>query len=889
MATYIRQPEVTPSPQMRRTLVAAIAHAQTCKIPNHSPACIKAHRLLNHFRNCSYKSDTFAPFNRCAVCKMLLECFYMHSTYFCKTPANLPCPIPFCDDFAKSQTPLSETERQPLQRPQTYQDILKTQTPYKAPLKCTFKYENGRICRHTSQTFRQLSSHVDTHRKLNTCPSCNKQYAHKSSLSRHKKIHLDKAEAPKKSPTTSDKSTQTSFPSHSPLKIKFLPLTALTLICLLMPTLADETYTAQFRTIGPVVTGSAVAHINYPLALPDVTKTFTRSYIALGKAYVMAEAKQAPLSRRLEIKMTLRNLRAALAEFITIVKSFVPEIHFPTTTELLARNLTLPKDYDHLFNIGAIPEDMTHEEFKKALKQLALKTSKYNDDKIPNSTKVYRKKRQIGIALMSLISLGTSAYSVSQLSSLHNGLNKLQKMTHLIGTQASENSHKLNLLITDTKLLEERMELLTEYHDALNTKIALDEFITDVIHMADRTIQETSNFNTGLSFLALGRLHPTLINTTAISDAFDDIVQQATKQGFRPIKPDPLIMFRSPISLYASKDNVLESVQIMVHIPLMQGACSTLYEYLDNPILHPTEDNKLLVHFNPTTPYLLLDETQEIAAEISEAELSRCTAYGDVKYCPSVAVMRKNPQDSCLFSLFHDREPQQTCSRSFGQPREIVRVISPGNFLFTTPEDITLTKIYFGQPNPKKTFHKLTQGTHILKLEDTVKLATTPNLIIKNHYSLSIHEEILSRNFTFAIQGLYPQNLKAPNLTFPLSKIDFTHVKRVDVDTYLNKLQNLETEFKLSQQSNVVNIIIYSLEIGLAAVAMYFILRCLLNLRNFMRKRPTQEEIDRRTKAPGRRPSNTNEEEAIPLRPPTTNIIVHRPKSKQHDKSHNPT
>ena len=66
--------------------------------------------------------------------------------------------------------------------------------------------------------------------------------------------------------------------------------------------------------------------------------------------------------------------------------------------------------------------------------------------------------------------------------------------------------------------------------------------------------------------------------------------------------------------------------------------------------------------------------------------------------------------------------------------REIVKVISPGNFLFTTPEDVTLTKIYFGQPNPQKTFHKLKQGTHILKLEDTVKLATTPNLIIKNHY-----------------------------------------------------------------------------------------------------------------------------------------------------------
>ena len=819
----------------------------------------------------------------------MMECFYVHSTYYCKHPADSKCPVPLCDHFTRSAYPTFEYDEP--SNP-TYKDILTKQQNKKPPHQCTYKHKNnGHICRYKTQSFRRLTYHITKHQQLYTCPSCSKKYASKSNLTRHSKIHYVPTETPKTTPTTAHKSTQTSFPFPAPLKIKFIPLTALTLLCLSMPTTADDTYTAQFRTIGPVVTGSAVAHINFPLALPDVTTTFTRSYIALGKAYVMAEAKQAPLSRRLEIKMTLRNLRAALAEFITIIKSFIPEIHFPSTTELLARNLTLPKDYDHLFNIGTIPKDMTHDEFKKALQRLALKNSKYNNDDVPNSTGVVRQKRQLGIALMSLISLGTSAYSVSQLSSLHNGLNKVQKMTHLIGTQASENSHKLNLLITDTKLLEERMELFSEYSDALKTKIALDQFITDVIHMADRTIQETSNFNTGLSFLALGRLHPTLINTTAISDAFDDVVQQATKQGFRPIKQDPLIMFRSPISLYADKNNVLESVQIMLHIPLMQGACSTLYEYLDNPILHPTEnDNKLLVHFNPTTPYLLLDETQELAAEITEAELSRCTTYGDVKYCPSVAVMRKNPQDSCLFSLFHDREPQQTCSRSFGQPREIVKVISPGNFLFTTPEDVTLTKIYFGQPNPQKTFHKLKQGTHILKLEDTVKLATTPNLIIKNHYSLTAQEEILSRNFTFAIQGLYPQNLKAPNLTFPLSKLDFTHVKRVDVDTYLNKLQNLETEFKLSQQSNILNIIIYSLQAGLAAVAMYFIIRCILNLRNFMRKRPTKEEVAQRTSTPTRRPSHANEETAIPLMPPSpTNTATKRPKSKQHDKSHNPT
>ena len=840
---------------------------------------------------CSFK-DSFSPLDNCTICKKMMECFYVHSTYYCKHPADSTCPVPLCDDFTISACPTFETGFEPSNP--TYKDILTTQQNKKPPLKCTYKHtNNGHVCRYTTQSFRRLSSHITKHQELFTCPSCNKQYATKSSLTRHIKNRQVLDKTPKHTRTTSNKSTQTSFPSLSPLKIKFIPLTVLTLICLLTPTSADETYTAQFRTIGPVVTGSAVAHINFPLHLPDVTRTFTRAYVALGKARVIGEAKRAPTSTMIEIDMTLRNLRASLSEFITIIKSFIPEIHFPSTNELLARNLTLPKDYDHLFNIGEVPTNQSPEEFQKSLELLRRfkGASQYSEEKIPNSTTYsQRHKRQLGIALMSLISLGASAYSVTQLSSLHNGLSQVQKIAHLIGTQANENSHKLNLLISDSEIMEQKLEYLINNTDAIKTEIALDAFISDVIHMADRTILETSRFNTGLSFLALGRLHPTLINTTAISEAFNDVVQQATKQGFRPIKPDPLIMFQSPISLYANASNVLETVNIMLHIPLMQGAALTLYQFLQNPILHPTEDgNKLLINFTPKTTYLLLDETQETAAEITEAELNQCKTYSDVKYCPSVAVMRKNPQDSCLFSLFHDREPQQTCSRSFGEPREIVQTISPGNFLLTTPEDVTLTKTYFGQPAPPKTFLQLKQGTHILKLENTVKLATTPSLIIKNHYSLTAQEDILSRNFTFAIQGLYPQNLKAPNLTFPLSKIDFTHVKQVDVDTYQNKLQNLETEFKLSQQSNIINIIIYSLQAGLAAVAMYFILRCLLKLRNFMRKRPTKEEIEMRTTAPNRRPPHADEETAKPLIPSPTATVSKRPKSKQHDKGHNPT
>ena len=145
-----------------------------------------------------------------------------------------------------------------------------------------------------------------------------------------------------------------------------------------------------------------------------------------------------------------------------------------------------------------------------------------------------------------------------------------------------------------------------------------------------------------------------------------------------------------------------------------------------------------MVHFRPTTPYLLLDEKQDTAVELPEAEFAQCKQYPSVLYCPTVTIMTKNPQNSCLGALFLDSEPRQHCHMVFGKASEVIQAISPGNYMITSVEEIQIATHYFSSPQVK--YEKLQRGTHVLKLSEDVKMVTTPSAIIKNHYSFTAAE-----------------------------------------------------------------------------------------------------------------------------------------------------
>ena len=573
-------------------------------------------------------------------------------------------------------------------------------------------------------------------------------------------------------------------------------------------------YQASFRNLGAAATGSSVSHLQIPLAIPDILQTFSRAYVALAFVTELANKYEAEKSTITELDNAKGNLRALLSEFVTSIKTFVPTFHLPSgdVIDKLSKTVTPVKHHRLLKDISnhtaydneLTPAHVIEQHLPAFKKKYAVETNyeTYHNTLLDNE----REKRQLGIAFLSILNLGVAAYTSSQLYKIHHGLNALEKTTHLLGAQLDLQAHKLNLLIHDTKILEGNVELLMKETMVLKHRELLETFIRDILHTTDRVLNEVATFNTGLSFLSVGRLHPSLLNTTAVAGAFEDITRQALAANFRPIRNDPMVIFESPVSVYADKDHVLNSIQLLIHIPLLQGAASTIYQFLSNPLLvDDPSGNLALVNFRPTKTYLLLDEQQELATELSESEFRRCRPYPMVHHCPEITFLNKDPSSLCLFALFSNKEPQQICPMSFSKTQEIINVISPGSFFLSTAEDIQISRSFFsqkGESPPPTTFENLPKGTHFIEMDEKTKLIATPHHVIKNHFSMTAEELVLQKNFTLSVSSLF-QPLEAPHLAANWTKhLDFSNVKEIDVEDFRNKLRTLENEYKLSQQTS---------------------------------------------------------------------------------------
>ena len=72
-------------------------------------------------------------------------------------------------------------------------------------------------------------------------------------------------------------------------------------------------YQASFRNLGAAASGSAVSHLQVPLAIPDILQTFSRTYVALTFVTDLAKKYEAAKSTIRELDNAQGNLRALLS------------------------------------------------------------------------------------------------------------------------------------------------------------------------------------------------------------------------------------------------------------------------------------------------------------------------------------------------------------------------------------------------------------------------------------------------------------------------------------------------------------------------------------------------------------------------------------------------
>ena len=238
---------------------------------------------------------------------------------------------------------------------------------------------------------------------------------------------------------------------------------------------------------------------------------------------------------------------------------------------------------------------------------------------------------------------------------------------------------------------------------------------------------------------------------------------------------------------------------------------TTRLELISNPIIEEdNQGNSVLLHFD-CPPYLILDDRLGVATELTQSDLSLCRSHGDVKYCPNIMVQTRRPKNNCLFSLFMDADPLKKCNSYFSKGEEFVKAISAGNFLLNTISEIKISESYFDSTIPNK-YTALNKGTHHITLLPEVKLLTTPSIIIKNSFSFSSVEKILTRNITMNLGNLFTDKLQYPNITSAwASHFNFSNIATISVADFQNKLIDLGHKYELTRQSNFLLYLVYTL------------------------------------------------------------------------------
>ena len=110
-----------------------------------------------------------------------------------------------------------------------------------------------------------------------------------------------------------------------------------------------------------------------------------------------------------------------------------------------------------------------------------------------------------------------------------------------------------------------------------------------------------------------------------------------------------------------------------------------LFRFLPNP----TFIDKVLITYE-AAPFLALSARQNLASEITNEDLLRCTRYDGVWHCPHFNKLSKNPQTICSYSLFFDLDSHKYCTAKISHKRNFAHQITQGSYAIGSLEPYSL-------------------------------------------------------------------------------------------------------------------------------------------------------------------------------------------------------
>ncbi len=310
-----------------------------------------------------------------------------------------------------------------------------------------------------------------------------------------------------------------------------------------------------------------------------------------------------------------------------------------------------------------------------------------------------RSKRQIflGIAMaLGIFNTGLSIYNSAEIVMIHSQINGLRTdmiegfkhVAHIL----EEEQHVLHQIVHNVNILKESCRYALDQIRNEQQEIRTLQNIVTLGAQVGSLNAELAAWGRGLESLSHGKMHPMLINKTAMKKAFDSVQIQAAQVRLQTLHTDWKSIYKTKLLYFSTKK---EEIVVILHIPLVERSPLELFEYL----LVPFKMDKMFVTIQGDKNILATDLVGQQGLEMSRTDLMRCQTedlhHGKLFICPDTNLSQNQIRRSCLGGIFfgYQKEVLQKCQHFaslFEQQVEFIQQVSDETVVLFSREDLTV-------------------------------------------------------------------------------------------------------------------------------------------------------------------------------------------------------
>ena len=369
---------------------------------------------------------------------------------------------------------------------------------------------------------------------------------------------------------------------------------------------------------------------------------------------------------------------------------------------------------------------------------------------------ILRFPRQIVFGvIMGIIALSSLLFSSTQVDNLAATAN--HNLDQTIQT-LNDQQHKLQIQEKSIKLLNKTVGILNRKISELDTRITIDELVTECDMTLNLLFAEVTRLLRGLSALSRNQLTPDLVSMRGLNTNLKKLRDTMENRGYVLGLERLERVFGMPVSYVLYGNGTLWA---FVHInAYKKSSIYDVWEFNEIPFLTPSTMGDSAITIKPEKQLLGISEDNSRHVLLDKRTIDRCTDAGNMLVCEDMAVVNTQSRENCLSALFLGNLPaiKNTCRWYSAKRTEYIQEIGNNQFVgyFTEPDTI-----------------KITCSDGSLKNEKRVAVAGAVRITLQGRCAAYSNHHILEGRFEYTITSTTYQ-LNPINVSALLSNEYFT-------------------------------------------------------------------------------------------------------------------